>query len=241
MKVNVLLTPQEVRVDLIRQGAVVVFDVLRATTTMTAALAAGVREIFIFDSLDAARDAARGHGDDRILCGEKACLPPPGFDLGNSPGAFDAKVHGGKTVFMATTNGTRAMVAARSAKLLLAGAIVNASAVANRLIAEGLDVTLLCAGTGGEPAMEDMIGAGAVLTALERQASIVLGSDVVRMAHSLFRDSEQDLKSVLTNCTGGQNVLAVGLERDIAFAARLDVQSVAGRVMDGPLRVVREN
>ena len=47
-------------------------------------------------------------------------------------------------------------IAARSAKLLLAGAVVNASAVARALAESGLDVTLLCAGTNGQIAMEDV-------------------------------------------------------------------------------------
>lgn len=239
MKLDVLLTPRDVNAQRVRERAVVVFDVLRATTTLAAALAAGAEEIRIFDSLDAAAVAAEAHPGPRILCGERNCLPPPGFELGNSPGAFESALHAGRTVFMCTTNGTRAILAARMAKLLLTGAVVNATAVAERLAPLGMDVTLLCAGTGGEPAMEDVLGAGAVIDALFSRAGVELEGDLARMAARLFRCSRDDLRSVMADSIGGRNVLAVGLGADIEFASRLDSVPVVGGVADGPLRVMR--
>src|SRR5437764_990278 len=83
--VEVILLPADLRREHLDGRAVVVFDVLRATTTMTAALEAGVREIRVFGDLASAREAAAGFTEPRILCGEEQCLPPEGFDLGNSP------------------------------------------------------------------------------------------------------------------------------------------------------------
>ncbi len=234
-RLDVILTPAELQPDRIGDRAVAVFDVLRATTTITAALAAGVSEIRIFDTVEAAAAAKRV--DNCILAGERNCLPPPGFDLGNSPGAFNAQVHGGRVVFMSTTNGARAIVAAQSAALLLTAALVNASAVADCLIASNLDITLLCAGTGGQPAMEDLLGAGAVIDAAMRRSKLVLENDCARMALRLFQSVRNDLREALAGTTGGQNVLAVGLEADIDFAARLDVIPIVGRVSSNPLRV----
>ncbi|HSV14444.1 MAG TPA: 2-phosphosulfolactate phosphatase [Tepidisphaeraceae bacterium] len=239
MRLDVALTPRDVEPGRLRDRAVVVFDVLRATTTMTAALAAGVAGIRVFESLDAAAAAANGFAEPRVLCGERQCLRPPGFDLGNSPGAFDARQHAGRTVFMSTTNGTRAIVAARSAKLLLAGALVNASAVANHLIPAGLDVTLLCAGTDGEPAMEDLLGAGAVIDALAVMRDVELQNDNARVALRMLRCCRGELRPMLADAAGGRNVIAAGLEADIDFAARLDALDVVGRVLGNPLRVVR--
>lgn len=237
-RLNVNLTPGELQTERIGDRAVAVFDVLRATTTITAALAAGVSEIRIFDTVEAAAAAAAMHGGDRILVGERNCLPPPGFDLGNSPGSFDAAVHGGRIVFMSTTNGARAIVAAESAALLLTGALVNASATADRLIAAKLDITLLCAGTGGQPAMDDLLGAGAVIDALRSRSNLLLENDVARIALNLFQSIRSNLRSTLAGTTGGQNILAVGLDADIDFAARLDAIPIVGRVGRGPLRVM---
>jgi len=208
----------------------VVFDVLRATTTMTAALAAGVKEIHIFGDIASAREAAaRAAGEPKpLLCGEVHALMPSGFDLGNSPGALDPALHKARTLFMSTTNGTRAILAAREAKLLLIGALVNASAVARAVVASGLDVTLLCAGTNGMPAIEDVIGAGAVIDAIGGRAK--LESDLAQMALRLLQGARDDLRSAMAEGAGGRNVTAAGLDPDIDFAGRLDRFDVVGRV-----------
>jgi 2-phosphosulfolactate phosphatase len=231
MNVEVLLRPTDLRPEHCAGRAVVVFDVLRATTTLTAALAAGVREIRIFPTVEearAARAAGAAGGRGGLLCGEHQCLPPAGFDLGNSPGAFDSAIHGGQRLFMCTTNGTRAILAAQGASRLLVGALVNAGAVARVLSEIGLDVTLLCAGTNGQIAMEDLLGAGAVLAELNQDET----GDTARIARRLFEAaaSPSGLLSALRDSTGGRNVIAAGLEKDIEFAARLDVFDVVGEV-----------
>src|SRR5277367_6399189 len=105
MTIDTIILPSELDRVRIVNRTVVVFDVLRATTSITAALAAGVKEVRVFDSLDAAMAAANAFDQPRLLCGERHTLPPPGFDLGNSPGQFDRARHAGMTVFMSTTNG----------------------------------------------------------------------------------------------------------------------------------------
>jgi 2-phosphosulfolactate phosphatase len=98
--IDVAMLPKDLTPDQIHNKTVVVFDVLRATTTMTAALAAGVREIRIFADIHSAAQAARQFAGPRILAGEVDCLPPIGFDLGNSPGAFTPDLHAGRTAFL---------------------------------------------------------------------------------------------------------------------------------------------
>lgn len=236
MKIEVVQLPKFLLERHLVDRTVVVFDVLRATTSMTAAMAAGVTEIRVFASIAKAQAAASGFAGDRLLCGETNCLPPAGFDLGNSPGAF-CRDHAGKTMFMSTTNGTRAIVAARSAPLILAGCLLNATAVAAALHEAGRDVTLLCAGTDGEVAAEDIIGAGAVIDRLVDRGATMPDSNSVN-AHQLFNDARNNLPRVLADTRGGQNVIRVGLQADVDFAARVDIFNIVGRVKNDPLRVV---
>lgn len=246
MRIDVAFLPRDADPEILKTRAAVVFDVLRATTSMTAALVAGVEEIQIFANVASVRKSAGEIGlyPKPLLCGEENCLPPEGFDLGNSPGAFDRSLKG-RTLFMSTTNGTKAIIAARTAKLLLVGALVNASAVAGAVIESGLDVTLICAGTNGEMAIEDAIGAGAVIEALRQSSGQALArsgqameeSDGARMALRLFQSAKNDLKGALSCGAGGRNVLRAGLSQDIDFAASLDrFGKVVGRVEN---RVVR--
>jgi 2-phosphosulfolactate phosphatase len=238
MKIQTLILPRDIQAESIAAQSAVVFDVLRATTSMTAALAAGVKEIRVFDSLDAAKTAADAFGQPRLLCGERNTLPPPGFDLGNSPGQFDAKKHAGMTVFMSTTNGTRAIVAAQRAAALFTGALVNAAAVARCLLTESRDVTLVCAGSDGQPSMEDLLGCGAVIHHLLELAQLDLTGDLSRIALKLFETCRDNLPAVLADTFGGHNIRRVHLDADIAFAARLNVFDTVGKVQRDPLRVM---
>jgi 2-phosphosulfolactate phosphatase len=239
MNVDVVLLPKDLQPHHLESRVVVVFDVLRATTTMAAALAAGVGEIRVFGDLAAARSAAARGGGARVLCGEENCLPPAGFDLGNSPGAFSRALHAGRTVFMSTTNGTRAIVAAREAPVVLTGALVNAAAVARAIATRWprVGVTLLCAGTGGAVALEDVLGAGAVMEALAAHASIDPASDAAAIAGRLFRAARADLRAALAESRGGRNVVAAGLAPDVDFASRLDSLDTVGFVEKDPLSV----
>src|SRR4051794_23061254 len=237
MDVKVVLLPRDLRPADLDGRSVVVFDVLRATTTMTAALSAGVREIRVFGDLESARRAAEAFQGPRLLCGEVNCLPPPGFDCGNSPGAFNRAAHAGRIAFMSTTNGTRAILAARGARAIFTGALVNAAAVARAAAAGGRPVTLLCAGTGGEVALEDLIGTGAVLHHLTSAAGYRPSGDTALIARDLFTGAREDLPAALAESAGGRNVVRVGLAEDINFAARLDVLSAVGMI-DGTEPVV---
>jgi 2-phosphosulfolactate phosphatase len=241
MEVDVVLLPRDLGPRHLRGRAVVVFDVLRATTTMAAALAAGVEKIRVFGSIAEARAAAERHagGAAHILCGEENCLPPAGFDLGNSPGSFSEE-HAGRVAYMSTTNGTRAILAAREADVILTGALVNAEAVARALMEVGRNVTLLCAGTGGAVAMEDMLGAGAVMDALTRLgANVAPASDVALIVQRLFNATRHDLRAALAQSLGGRNVINAGLLADIDFSARCNVLDVVGDVQKDPLAVKR--
>jgi 2-phosphosulfolactate phosphatase len=234
MNADVILLPSHLAARQLVGCSGVVFDVLRATTTMAAALAAGVREIRLFATLEEARAAAEAFAGPRLLCGESRCLPPPGFDLGNSPGQFTMS-HRGATLFMCTTNGTRALLAASGAGAagLYTGAVVNASAVARRLRHDGRDVVLVCAGTNGAAAMEDVLGAGALLDRLGATPA----SDLARMALALFRGARDHLADVFRDAEGGRNVIAAGLHRDVDFASRMDAFDIVGVASGDPLVV----
>ena len=205
--------------------AVAVFDVLRATTTVAAALAAGADEVRVFADVAAVRAA-----EHVVRAGERRCLPVAGFDLGNSPGDFTPARVGGRVVAMSTTNGTRAILAAGGAAELFAAALVNAAATAEALAATGRDVALLCAGTDGRLAAEDLCGAGHVAADLCRRGH-ELDGDAVALALA-----ERDPIDVLRDSAGGRNVAAAGLSADIDFAARVDAVPVVCRVAGNIIR-----
>ena len=239
MIVDVVLHPRELLPEHLRDRVVLVFDVLRATTTLTAALAAGANEVRAFDSIEAAASAASAYDGAKLLCGERHTLPPPGFDLGNSPGDYTAERIAGKTIFFATTNGTRAIYAALHSKsatphAVYAAALVNAKAAARAAVRTAKDVTLLCSGSDGKFSAEDFYGTGAVIDALYQSGEVTPGSDATLAARVAFNAVRDDLPAALRQTHGGQNNIRVGLDKDVQFAARLDVFQIAGTFTGDP-------
>jgi 2-phosphosulfolactate phosphatase len=238
MKVDVILHPRELKPEHLVGRAVAVFDVLRATTTLTAAIANGAKEVRAFDSLDSARIAAAAFAGPKLLCGELQTLAPPGFDLGNSPGDYTPARVQDRTIFFATTNGTRAINAVLSSptppKALFAAALVNASTAARALFECNADVTLLCSGSDGNFSAEDFLGTGAVAEALAALGEIVPGTDAVLAARFAFAGVRDDLPAALRQTYGGHNNLRVGLGADVDFAARLDVISIVAKITGTP-------
>ena len=227
MIVDVVTHPRELLPEHLADRIVLVFDVLRATTTMTAALCAGAKEIQTFDSLEFAESAASAFAGPKLLCGERHTLPPPGFDLGNSPGDYTPDRVRGKTIFFATTNGTRAIHAAlnnASARpfAVYTAALVNASAAAKAALLTNHDVTLLCSGSDGKFSAEDFYGCGAVVDSMKKLTDVSPGSDATIAAHNAFLYVSSDLQAALRQTYGGHNNLRVGLGKDIDFAASLN-------------------
>src|SRR5690349_20612585 len=74
-------------------GLAVVIDVLRSTTTITYALAAGCKAVRPCAEVEEARTLADGLRAGRVLLGgERGGCPLPGFDLGNSPREYTPQV-----------------------------------------------------------------------------------------------------------------------------------------------------
>lgn len=145
--------------------AAVVFDVLRATTTITTALANGCQRIIPVAQVEQARELAAKHPT-ALLGGERGAVKLPGFALGNSPLEYTSQRVAGKNIILTTTNGTGAIVqAARQAPVVLIGCLLNARAVAKRLVHYN-QVLLLCAGTRGQFSLEDSLAAGWVIKEL---------------------------------------------------------------------------
>lgn len=218
--------------------AVAVVDCLRATTTICAALAAGCAAVVPLEEEGAAR--RRAAADGAVLAGERACLPPPGFDLGNSPGDFRPAVVAGREVVLWTTNGSRALAkaAASQAGLVLAFALVNAAATARHLAhADCPRLAIVCAGTEGGFALDDAFAAGALLERLSRRHGVALAlDDAAGAALFLYRGAGEGARAVLDGSAAAARLRERALEADIAFAAREDAIDVVAVWESGALR-----
>jgi 2-phosphosulfolactate phosphatase len=155
--------------------AVAVIDVLRASTSIAAALAHGARAVVPLPDPATVAERARGYARvDVVLAGERQMRPVAGFAIGNSPDDFTADAVAGRTVLLATTNGTPALAAAAAAgaRQVCSAAFVNLAAATHVLrtaLRGGLGVTIVCAGQDGRFALEDAACAGRIVRALGRR------------------------------------------------------------------------
>jgi 2-phosphosulfolactate phosphatase len=228
---RVHLVPDLVEPAELSAARAVVVDVLRATTTIVHALAAGARAIIPCREIDESRRLAATFPPGEVLLGgERAGLPIEGFQLGNSPAEYTPEIVAGKTVVLTTTNGTRALVHCRCASEILSGAFVNLGALCAYLThGDSPDVDVVCAGTEGRVTWDDVLVAGAVADHLARAGwQIDDGGQISRAAWQAIagsaagRELQDRLVSALRASRGGRNLVAIGMADDIALAAEID-------------------
>lgn len=226
--IAVHMLPSLTKPAALRDGIAVVIDVLRASTTITHALAAGAQAVVPCLNVEEARSGGAGHQGRVILGGERDGVLIDGFDLDNSPLRYTPETVAGATVFFTTTNGTKALHFARMARRIYLGGFCNLNAILARLVECDRPIHLLCAGTDGAVTLEDVLFAGAVVTGLAaaQDRPIEEFDDETQLACTLFescRHSRAELAAVLRKSQGGRNLLARGFEADIRRAALWDL------------------
>lgn len=221
MRVHVAFTPDEWAAA----PTGVVVDVIRATSTICQALAAGYERVLCAAEVEDAR-ALRNGRDDVTLGGERLGVRIDGFDLGNSPREY-LKPRSA-VLAMSTTNGTRAIVAAAArCERVLVASLLNLAAVVEAARAHGDDVAVVCAGVKGSFALDDAYVAGRVADALGWERSDAAEA-AVRLARS-YASAEEAFRA----SRSGRNLVNNGpeLEADIPWCARESVLDVVPRLV----------
>jgi 2-phosphosulfolactate phosphatase len=218
-------------------GVAVVIDVLRATTTIIHALAAGCTAVRPCAEVDEARALADGLPAGKVLLGgERGGVPLPGFDRGNSPREYSAAVCQGTTLVLTTTNGTRALLRAAEAERVLVAGFVNYSAVCEQLRQEARPIHIVCAGTEGAVTLEDTLLAGALVDFLCEEGEVRL-NDSARLAWDCFENHGRVLLGALEVSRGGTQLRQLGYDDDIRSAAQVDQFALVPELRREPLRV----
>jgi 2-phosphosulfolactate phosphatase len=235
--VHVHLLPHLVAPERLKGGIAVVIDVLRATTTICHALAAGSTCVRPCLEVDEARALAGGMRAGRVLLGgERGGVKLADFDLGNSPGEYNARRCKGTTVVLTTTNGTRALHQAVTAEQVLLAGFVNFSAICEQLRHDTRPLHVICAGTEGEIALEDTLLAGALVEDLCDVFEMKL-NDSARLAWDSFEHHGRVLLGALEISRGGAILKRLGYDDDIRAAARIDQFNLVPELRRDPLRV----
>ncbi len=218
MRVHVAFTPGEQTPAPVG----IVVDVLRATSTMTQALAAGYRRVLCCAEIEEARALAETEGPAK-LAGERRLEHIEGFDFGNSPSEV-AGEPAAETLILSTTNGTRLLVdAAARFERVYVGSLLNLDAVARAARESGEDVAVLCAGVLGQLTLDDAYCAGRIAEAVGGTPADS-ATVAIRLAHSF----SSALDGLGASWSAG-NLRRHGLEADLEWCARESVLDVVPR------------
>jgi 2-phosphosulfolactate phosphatase len=254
MKIETILTPAELPAlaqrDL-RATACVVFDVLRATSTFVTALHHGAKAIIPVSEIAEAlafwkSEVGSQKSEVVLLAGERngVRISAGGldFDLGNSPREFTPEIVRGKTIVSTTTNGTRALRACANAETVLAASFLNLAATADFLRRKNFETILLvCAGTGENTALEDVLAAGALTELLAaREDARPTISDATEIARQAWLEAKPDLSAEVGNAENARRLLAIPeLRGDVAFCLQRDIFPLVAKMdADGAIRKI---
>jgi len=215
VRVHVAFTPAEEAAAHVG----IVVDVIRATSSIAQALAAGYERVLCCAEIDEAAALRAELGDEAVVGGERNAVVVDGFDVGASPREF-AQPPRARTLILTTTNGTRAILTAASrCDVVLLGSLLNLSALAETARSAGGDVAIVCSGFKGDFALDDAYCAGRIVQALGGERS-----DAAIAAEVLARAWPDPLTGLNARTYGPP-----GLEADIEHCARVDLLGTVPR------------
>lgn len=161
-----------------------------------------------------------------------------------SPTTF-LTIEPGTRVVLASPNGATCSRYAEQVPYLFVGSLINARAVAyvvsSLLEQTNLSVTVIACGERWNPptedgtlrfAIEDYIGAGAILSYLHHEKS-----PESQLCEGAFLQCQHNLKALLWDCSSGRELREKGYEEDVILASQLNVYETAPYMEDGYLKV----
>ena len=242
MRADLYFTPHQTDELSLRDKTVVVIDVLRASTTIAAALKNGAKEVIPVTSVERAVKIS-GHlfGDVILLGGERNGKMIQGFNLGNSPAEYSEEKVKGKSIIFSSTNGSQAIERARYAQVLLVCSFVNISAVADALRNLGNDFLILCSGSDGKFSIEDSVCAGMLLHKVTEAHGVELTlSDASQAVVLLYRAHSKNVLKMIKGSEHGKYLAEIGFADDLKLCADVDSIPILPYMVGNVIRLKQE-
>ncbi|AJF68219.1 2-phosphosulfolactate phosphatase [Streptomyces vietnamensis] len=228
--------PVEARALAPAAACVVVVDVLSFTTAVGVAVEGGTA-VLPYRWRDATAAAYAREKDAVLAVGRSEATPAHPWTL--SPAALRAAPRPPRLVLPSPNGSTIAAEAASGGARVVAASLRNHSAVARRLADRGYgtaDRPLAVIASGERwpdgslrPALEDLLGAGAVLSAFVRTHTLTPEAT----AAATLWDATEDPVAVLHGCDSGRELYEYGFPQDVAVAAEIDTSAVVPVLVEG--------
>jgi 2-phosphosulfolactate phosphatase len=232
---NTVLSPSLLNLYDISDSTVVIIDVLRATSTIAAALYNGAKSVIPVDSV--AGCIKLGKQMEVITAGERDGKIAEGLQYGNTPLQYSADFIKGKTLVLTTTNGTKLLhvALAANANAIITGSFCNISSVCDYLVKKKSNVVLACAAWKNRVNIEDTLFAGAVVNRIKLHFD--MNCDASMIAESLYLQANGDLLNFMKekNASHYHRLMNYGLLEDIKFCLTEDNANVLSLYSGGRL------
>jgi 2-phosphosulfolactate phosphatase len=225
VRVDVAVTPDGLDRAAVASSRVLVIDVLRAATCIVTALSNGCAGIVPVATPEEAR-LRLAELPGALVAGERRGEPLEGFDLGNSPLEFTRERIGGRVVIMTTSNGTRALLAARGATAIGVAAFVNLGAAAAWALGGRRDVLLLCSGERGARSLEDHVCAGLLAERLLAGEPGARATPAAEEAVALAGPYRKEVARLAEDSSWARHLASRGRALDVAACLSLDTCSL---------------
>lgn len=230
-KVEVCFSPYHIPLFELKQKAVVVIDVYRATSAITAALGTGVESIIPVATIDEAKTYKnKGY----VVAAERKGAVVEGFDIGNSPIRFVENGLKGKEVVLTTSNGTKALLKAKGAAQVIVGSFLNEQAVVNYVEKHHNQVIFLAAGWRDRFNLEDTLVAGSMASLLLEKGWLT-ECDSCLAAMRLYDLAKDDIKHFMKDASHTNRLAHLNLEDDIAYCNQKNVFDIVPVFKDGKI------
>ncbi|MBN6186271.1 2-phosphosulfolactate phosphatase [Aneurinibacillus sp. BA2021] len=219
MKIEVVQTVEEIRQEHLAGRTVIVIDVLKAASTIVTALNAGFASVFPVETIGQAQALRSEH---MVCAGERHGKKIAEFEYGNSPTALHTACRTGQHLVLTTTDGTIAISKASRATHVLIGCFLNAEACIKQAVQRQLDITLYCAGTRHEFALEDGLAAGLMVGYIRALAPGSKICDLGRALEASYTQLRPTLPKLLLETAAGKRLVQQQGEDDILYCAQLN-------------------
>lgn len=229
-KVEVCLSPELIHLFELKGKIVVVTDILRATSCITAGIASGVAQIKPVATLEECKELKK---EGYFTAAERNGQKVDGFDIGNSPYSYMDKMFKGEKIATTTTNGTLAITKSTDADEIIIGSFLNLSAVAKYCLLNEKDVVIHCSGWKGNFSLEDTLFAGALFEKL--QSTFNCGDDATFAALTSYKAVKDNLLATILDSSHAKRLEKYNIRRDIELCSTIDKYKVIPILKNGVL------
>lgn len=238
MKLDIIISADDISESKIENKIIVIIDVFRATSVIVTALNNGCKEIIPYLTIEEAlENAKRLNREDYILGGERRAVKIKDFDLSNSPLEYTEEIVKNKIVLMTTTNGTRTLTKSAGAKRVLIAAMINAKAMAKKLSEINEDVVIINAGTNGNFSMDDYICSGYIINEMLSYKKDLELTDIAKTANIIYKGSP-DILSYIKEATHYSVMKSLSLDDDIEYCTRKSIIDIVPEFKDGKITLI---